>query len=375
MSGTGTQTSASGLGKSKRNVAVIQKVQEKVACPNDRMTANGNEPVDESVDLFIKMKLFTWDKDHNGRFTVEEVNTAMQELTASWDRLASMKWRFINLGLFLLFFVGGMSVVLAIVLAVTKSTSNSESGEMRAVNPNSKKPAQTQLVTVTQSRGDIDLGNFLNFDNTTDQWLIDDAQLRELDTVSFWAANKSFYHLQVAELIRTDSGPKGVNDKLEILTLTGVRLRVFEDVGELEVLLPGTNMWQGAPQPGGGRRMPEEGEVNPNFAQDESMMGGHEDEFDDNFMKGQPAERRLGKGGVVVFYGGAHHNRHGGSSNGCQGYCNVPWGTTEGCGQHCQRGACYTWGSDTYQCNDAAIRSLCGLWAAGLLLISRMSQD
>merc|ERR1719230_721319 len=80
---------------------------------------------------------------------------------------------------------------------------------------------------------------------------------------------------------------------------------------------------------------------------DDSLKG------DDDFWKDQPSERRLGKGGVAVFYaGGVHHNGRGGGGGCNHGWCNVQdYG--KGCMNYCRMHQCYKQGHQTYRCANA----------------------
>lgn len=237
-------------------------------------------------------------------------------------------------------------------MALTKTTEVPDSGEMRAINKNSKKPGLTELVTTTESRGTMSMLTMLDFDNTTDQWTIDESQLREMDKVSFLDSNKTYYNFDVAQLLRIDSGKNGTNDKLEIMTTSGTQLRMWESIGELEVKWPSSSMWEVLERhnsTNSGRLLSDEDVLSPAFAEEQHMLGEDTEDSD------TPLSRRLGKGGVRIAYVGVHHRSHGGGGDSCSrhGWCNVPFGTAEGCGSYCQELQCYNWGRDTYQCNAA----------------------
>lgn len=342
--------------KTKRIVEVINKVTNPAV--------RTEWAVEDDIEMWIKMKVNTWDKDANGKFTVEEVQAAMADLQDTEHRLAGMKMRFIGVFGFILLFTMVVCGAVAVILAVTKNTEVPESGELRTSNPDSKKPKQTELVVTTQSRGTIDWNNMLDFDTTTDQWLISDIALRDLDKVAFWHQNQSYYNFEVAEVIRTDSGPGGTNDKLEITTTGGVKMRIWESIGQLEVLWPNSNMWEGAPQPGsGGRLLSEGGEELPDSVEAEHLLSADiEDPSEDGtFKKAHSSDRRLGKGGTFIYVGGgAGYAGRGGYSNQCNGWCSVPYGTADGCMNWCGQGQCYTSGLSTYQCNGTSSRTAIG---------------
>jgi len=354
-------------------------VREKSRKATDKVIAKVKDPavktdwaVEEEIELWVKLKLIKWDKDQNGQFSMEEVEAAMEELKETEAKLAGMKWRIIFVFVFMLCFLAFVSGTVAVAFALTKNTQTKDDGEMRAPNNREgrgEKYKHTELVATTQSRGDLDLSTMLNYDSSTDQWTIDDDSLRQLDTVSFWHTGiDTFYHFDLAEIIRIDSGPSGTNDKLEMVTTSGAQLRVWENVGELEVLWPNSTMWEGITvtnQSSGGRLLADD--VSPHFAEDQDLLQQELLDADDDFMKDQPAERRLGKGGTRVFYGGGGgHYNNGGSSSGCQGWCNVPHGDTGSCRNYCQYDACYQWAEcvicpvATYKCNDSGAVRMAG---------------
>lgn len=346
----------------KRNAGVIDKVKNPDVATNWR--------VSDEVDILVKMKMMKWDKDENGTFTTEEVQDAMEDLEQAQKQLAGMKWQFIFFFGFIFLFIITAGFTAGIVYYATKDTSVKSDGEIRAMPPENaaKAKRQTEITATTQSRGDINLPDMIQFDPDTDQWLIDDDALRELDTVSFWGKNLSFYTFDLAEVIRTDSGKTGTNDRLEILTTSGVRLRWWEIHGEMEVRWQGTNMWDQAyinTNSTGGRLL---GDHHEAFNQ-ESLIS-FEDEDDEHEDSAEADARRLGKGGVHVYYGGgAHYNRGGRNSNQCQTWCNVPQGKSDTCRNYCGEHQCYRWGHDVYRCNGAnAIASALG---AALLLLAR----
>lgn len=361
-------------GLSRANTTkVIAKVQD----PNidtEKLLTN-TKCYDKKTDDWVKLKLKLWDKDQNQSFSKEEVDAAMEELKEAEEDLADLKWIFIKLFSFLIVFLIFISGAGAIAFAMTKETTVEGEG-LSAPNPTSKKPGMTELVTTTEAHGNFSLLNLLDFDNTTDQWLFDEAKLRELDKVSFSDENQTYYNLDVAELIRIDSGPTGgANDKLEILTTSGTRLRVWESVGELEVLYPEEPMWStatAAPNPApaaapagnisGGRRMHGRMHVVHDVVDDEPPLHFTEEqerEMEDEWENSHDprAPRRLGKGGYVFV--SAHHRSHGGG-HGCQNYCSVPHGTKESCRKWCGYNYCYTWGSSTYKCQGGAVRTFLG---------------
>lgn len=257
------------------------------------------EKADPSVDIFIKAKLKEWDQDQSGTFSREEVEVAMQELRETMANLAKLKWQVIICTVFLavaLFLGLGAA---AIAYALAKSTSVSGSGTMQ------QKGTSNSVVTTVQS-GVGDIPSVLSFDDVSDNWVIDDAGLRDLDSVSFTATNGTFYHFKVAELRRFDSGPQGSTDQLDVVTDGGHQLRFVEmsdGFSSLEVKWKDTTQWV-TMETSTARRLEE--------AMEEQSMDDDEDE--DLPQSGgavEPPPRLLSKGhyvgGVFVHSRGGHY--------------------------------------------------------------------
>merc|ERR1712118_98669 len=112
----------------------------------------------------------------------------------------------------------------------------------------------------TQSRENGGLGDLLKFDPVTDQWLITDQQLQNIDQVSFSTTSGAFWNLDVAEIIRIDTGNNANTvDKVEIVTTGGHKVKLWEDAPDLEIQWSGSTMWEkiliGPFNGSGGRRL------------------------------------------------------------------------------------------------------------------------
>jgi len=100
------------------------------------------------------------------------------------------------------------------------------------------------VLSTAKSRTADGLGHVLRFDGVSDDWSMTDDQLREVDVVSFTDDAGIFYHMDIAQIQRYDSGPIGADaDKLEVLTVPGHELRFWESVGTLELKFAGTTLW------------------------------------------------------------------------------------------------------------------------------------
>jgi len=194
---------------------------------------------DPAVEVFVRAKLKEWDRDDDGKFTYEEVETAMRELRGTMRRLASLKWQLIIGSVVLSLLLVLMLGAAAIALSLTKDTSVGSKGSL------TKSDGTTRIVT-SPDAGTGTMPSVLSFDSSSDTWALDDAALRELDAISFTANNGTFYHLQVAQLERFDSGPSGSTDQLDVLTVSGHRLRATEvdDEQLLEVRWSGATQWE-----------------------------------------------------------------------------------------------------------------------------------
>lgn len=276
---------------STKIAATIQKVKDgRDNIPEDQET----EP---AVDVFIKAKLKEWDKDHSGRFTVEEVEVAMAQLHGTMRRLASLKLQVVACSVVLAFALILMLGAAAIALTLAKNTEVGANGALR------RSGTGTNLVMAPDGGVD-DLPSILSFDASSDQWSLDDAALRSLDAFSF-TSNGTFYHMQIAELVRFDSGPGGDADGLDIITDGGHRLRFYEmadGFSDLEVKWRGTSMWvpAGAGTSSGGRLLEAAG----------GEAAEEEDDLDSVAGMVAPPPRLLSKGHYV---GGVFVHRWGGS--------------------------------------------------------------
>jgi len=301
--------------------------------------------LDPEIEGWIRLKLFEWDADRSGAFNHEEVAAAMDELRDVQQRHRALKWNIMFCFGTLLVFVGVMVGAVFIVMLVTKDVQVGNDAGMTAKVPNTK-PAQKSIIETTQSRNEGGLGDLLDYDEATDQWLLSEDHLRSIDQVSFKNVNGSFFNLDLAELIRIDSGAAGTidNDQVNMLTTGGHQVRIWASIGELEIKWEGTGMWETVAAPGssGGRLLDEEEDgLEPN----ETSVG-----------------RRLGKGSgrSYVFVGYHHGPGRGAGGGGCQGWCNVPTGTP--CGSVCGPEACYnveeSGRSTTYRCTGGAPQRL-----------------
>jgi len=337
--------------------AIISKVQRQAS----KMSIDADHPaplviLDSNTDAWIKLKLVEWDADSSGTFSRDEVAAAMDELRDVRDTHKKLKWNIIQcLGLLLLF-VGTMIGAVAVVMMATKTTEVSNGGQMKA---HVKDTNQKTIIETTQAQQVGGIGDLLTYDDVTDQWLIADSQLRNLDQVSFTTKNGSFYNLDLAEIIRNDSGILGTNDQVNMLTTGGIQLKIQESIGQLEVKWLGSSMWQ---------------TVDVKGQSPSRLLGGMESEspltesesendiYADNGL--QPPRRMFTKGGVIVV---GHHRGmgHGSGGSPCSrnGYCNVPYGTAEPCRLYCQQGQCYEHKQAsgkivTYQCHHGGSQGL-----------------
>jgi hypothetical protein len=343
---------------------VIHKVQD----PTVKTEWN----VELKVDAWCKLKLAEWDKDDDGVFTTDEVELAMEQLSEMHSMIADMKWRFIYMFLLVLLSVGVLGGVGAIVLAMSRDTEVPDTGEIRAENPNSLKPSMTELVVTTESKADVGLSNLLTYNEDTDLWTIDDDSLRSLQVASFLREG-SFYNLELAEVIRIDSGSSGNNDKVEMTSTSGVKLRIWESVGDLEVLWKGATMWEFVPQAvnnTGGRLL-----------HDESILSeGHAYKSDHDLLVNEDDDslpRRLGKGGVAIVGVGTMHGS-GGYSSKCQGWC-ACGDLNQDCRNWCKERHCYTvQGRGTFRCEGGTSQTRGGTFlqaALAFLIVARILKD
>jgi hypothetical protein len=261
----------------------------------------------------------------------------------------------------IMLFIGAMMGAVALVMMLTIDTKVDDSGYMTAKVTDTE-PQQKSLIQTTLERDEGGMGQLLDYDDTTGQWLVADAQLRNIDQVSF-SANSSFFNLDLAEVMRIDSGETGTNDQVDMLTTGGHRLRVWSSIGNLEVKWAGTSMWRIVDVDSTSRRLHEMGMA------DKASM-----DFLDT-----PPRRMYAKGGVVIV--GGHHRGHGSGSSGggCQGRCNVPYGTKQPCQDFCKLKACYdhktaTGQITTYQCHAGAQGLVGSLVVLGLVLLSPMRE-
>lgn len=319
--------------KQRRLVKAKTKViMEKVHAEDDIKLLEKN--VDPEIENWIKMKLIEWDADKTGTFSREEVEDAIEELRDAEKKLANMKMAFI-LAFSLFFIVLTCSLgAVAIVLTLTKEVNVGEGAEMR-VKAEGDQKGKTQLITTTPGKGTMNLLTMLQFDGTSDKWMITDDQLVEMDSLSFTShlnSEPQFYHFMISELIRVDSGSTGSSDKVDIVTDAGHQIRVREGYNDIEVKWAGDTMWQDVQAT---RRLTE-------------VSGDAEDEYDwEDVLHNsvQPPDRRLAKGGVVVVgvvhhhHGGGSYHGSGGGGGGCRGWCSVQPG--QACWEVCAHEQCY----------------------------------
>jgi hypothetical protein len=99
----------------------------------------------------------------------------------------------------------------------------------------------------------------LAFDDDNDKWIISDQKLRDINVMQVQVpvegeANAyKFVKFDVAYLLRTDSGPNGGTDKIELTSTTGHKMRFWETNNVLEVKLRGET-WQNIPNAKTGSR-------------------------------------------------------------------------------------------------------------------------
>jgi len=275
------------------------------------------EKVDTNVEIFIKAKLGEWDKDRSGRFTMEETEAAMEELKQTQRDLANLKW------LIIMMFVGIFLLVLLVLcaagvaVAITKQTGVSNDGAFVA-----KQSGKSRLVVTSSSRDELTLGSTLGFNAVTDDWKISDANLRELDTITFETDNGTFYSMPVTELARFDSGPTGNADTLDIMVVGNHYIRFWENIGTLEIQWANTTMWETLQT--GSRRLDADEDDEDDDGSDADRIA----EVELNLMQmvpvrdssPKPPNRLLSKGG---FGGAFGRGRAGGASRVAPGYSGV----------------------------------------------------
>lgn len=278
--------------------SIIQKDTDKIS-----------DKADTSVEIWIKAKLKDWDKDGSGTFSKAEVKEAMEEFRDTERGLKNLKWVMIKgaviLTLAILFMLGASC--LALVLA--KDTKVSESGKMGA-----RKQNEVVVTVPAEESGYVDV--MLNFDEITNEWDITDTGLRDMLTIGFTGNDRSFHFWNVAEITRYDS--QNLNDdKLEIKSAAGDRLRYWESVGQTEVKWRGSTQWEiiaedagSAVNVVGSRRMRQEDDGDFELAEGEAFDS---EEWPEGMI--EPPVRRILKGGGFGAYGGggARTGRSGGT--------------------------------------------------------------
>jgi hypothetical protein len=283
------------------------------------------------VEKFIEFKLKEWDADQSGHFTRDEVKVAMEELSNVQAEHGKLKGRITFC--FLLLFIGlGCAIgAVAVVMVVTRQTTVESSAEMRA-EP-TVKTSQKLIVETNQETEETSLGELLDADEGTDQWLVAEDRLRSLNQVSFRTTAGHFYNLFLAELIRIDSGPAGGNDQINIRTTGGHQLRYWESIGETEVKWASESMWMTV-------------DLSGQSTQSGRLLKADE-KIEADSLTEDPPRRLFTKGGHVVFVGypmgigHGHHSSRSSSTSACQGRCNVPNSTKEPCIKFCPENACY----------------------------------
>jgi len=344
---------------------VIDKVSKDASRGNAR-TQPEEVKLTSAVDVLIKMKLIEWDADQNGYFTKEEVVAAMDDLREAEEKVWKLKSHMIACFVILLIFVGVLVATVAIIMMVTQDVDVGESGDMIAPLKDTNQKVLVELTTAQESGG---WESLLEYDNTTDQWLIADQQLVNFDTLTFRTQGGVFYHLDIAELVRIDTGSSGTNDKVLMYSTGGHQLRIQELDPRLEV-----QWWNSVSQSysnwefvdtadmGDGRRLKDApADVLPSVGED-------------------PPRRMYAKGGTMVYAGPMYGARSGGGGgSGCttNGRCNVPAGAAH-CKDHCRHNQCYdkhlaggkvqTWKCD----HNAGARELL-TWSSRMLLLGLLS--
>eukprot|EP00747_Dinoflagellata_sp_TGD_P196286 gnl/TRDRNA2_/TRDRNA2_66171_c0_seq1.p1 gnl/TRDRNA2_/TRDRNA2_66171_c0~~gnl/TRDRNA2_/TRDRNA2_66171_c0_seq1.p1 ORF type:complete len:327 (-),score=53.30 gnl/TRDRNA2_/TRDRNA2_66171_c0_seq1:103-1083(-) len=191
-----------------------------------------NSVDDFEIEVFIKAKLMEWDKDQSGCYNAEEVSAAMQELQAVQEALAQIKWQLMGGGGIATFGIVIAVVIAVIATSVTRTTTLGEDGEMQAIDNKG-----IALVTTPSRTKMFSLEDALAWNEEAKRWTVDDNVLRDLQEISFTTVNDTFYKLQIAEIIRTDGElvNSELGDKLDIMTVGGHRIRLWESTGEMEV--------------------------------------------------------------------------------------------------------------------------------------------
>jgi len=278
------------------------------------------DKVNTNVDIFIKVKLNEWDKDRTGKFSMEEVSAAMQELREAQRDLANLKWQIIYLFAAIFVLVALVLCAAGVAVTVTKQLNVSNDGAFVA-----KANGNTRVVVTASATDELTLANTLSFNEVTDDWTLSDALLREMDTVSFQTANGTFYSMQITELARFDSGPTGDADTLDIRVLGNHYIRYWESIGTLEILWANTAMWEALQT--ATRRLDDDDDDDHG---DADINGGI---MDEPLMSSspKPPKRLLSKGGFAGFGGGvAGGQSRSGSAPGYSGTSNAGWGGAYG---------------------------------------------
>lgn len=302
------------------------------------------EAEDEATEIFIQAKLREWDKNESGDFNRDEILAIMEE----W-RLVNTQRRKLKVKIGIGSLVVTMSVVMmfaSLVVAFLINQSGApqvgDHGNFQASSENGRTDV---VVTDERRRDDTDLNHILAFDDRSDQWVISDQQLREVDMISFTHGNAD-YHLGVAHVVRTDSGPLGSSDTMEVETIAGHRIRYWENTTTLDAKWVGTSEWFEVDLPDdNGRRLSDEPPgvwiVGPeDFAQ---TSFGALTTFGSDL---EPPRGRRAKG-YVAFHGGSNYGR-----------------STSG--NNYNRDECYRTNASHYYCGAA-----CGLskLAGGLVVV------
>jgi len=189
--------------------------------------------MDARIDWILRTKVPCLDRDSDARSEASALLSQLQTLTAETTNQGR---QLVSLAVVLV-----LTFVFSISIGFMAVSQDVHVGRLEAAHPGE---FGRPVVLTTQEHSQQSMMNMLSFDMMTNEWVVSDSALRELDTVAFELTNGSFYHFEVVEVVRQDSGADGETDKLEIATSSGTHLRLWEALGSLEARWPGSSMWE-----------------------------------------------------------------------------------------------------------------------------------
>mmetsp|Transcript_90198 Transcript_90198/g.254469 ORF Transcript_90198/g.254469 Transcript_90198/m.254469 type:complete len:382 (-) Transcript_90198:138-1283(-) len=199
------------------------------------------DPMEKRIEMLLRAKLLEWDKDQSGTFNFEQVKDAMAEIRDVANHIGTLRQYIAFAGLLLVALVPVFIGVGYVALTASKEVYVGHSGSLEALRPGFD---DREVVVTTQEYNFQNVQNMLDFDLVTNEWVVSNFALREMDSVSFELVNGSYYHFDVVEVTREDSGQDGESDKLEVTTTNGAKLRLWESLESLEAKWAGSSMWE-----------------------------------------------------------------------------------------------------------------------------------